>query len=253
MFSYPSPGWCVFLTVFVKTTKLTNYCWMLCEGLYLYKLIVYAFKEQTRTVSNPIHHFPIIINHGISFRSTFTSWVGYYLLLPWFLTFSLTGSFRNTMTNAGLSPWATGNGFITPYHSSACRSVDQCTNYVDLKISLTGQLPLVGKYFVRSLQKVALVTGSLQNSSSSHTYSSSSVWNPLHVLCFKGKNHGIMWFLLQFPIFPGCCRWLPSGYICINHFLLPQFWGEYYFSHYYLYTNEWWSWLVWISSRRNLF
>lgn len=54
---FSSPGWCVFLTVFVKTSKLTNYCWMLCEGLYLYKLIVYAFKEQTRAVSIPIHHF----------------------------------------------------------------------------------------------------------------------------------------------------------------------------------------------------
>lgn len=48
---FSSPTWCVCLTVFVKTSKLTNYCWMLCEGLYLYKLIVYAFKEQTRIVS----------------------------------------------------------------------------------------------------------------------------------------------------------------------------------------------------------
>jgi len=45
-----SAGWCVFLVVFMKFGKLTNYCWMLCEGLYLHKLIVHAFQEQTRTI-----------------------------------------------------------------------------------------------------------------------------------------------------------------------------------------------------------
>jgi hypothetical protein len=45
-----SAAWCIFLTIFIKFTKLTNYCWMLCEGLYLYRMIVRAFREQNNSV-----------------------------------------------------------------------------------------------------------------------------------------------------------------------------------------------------------
>lgn len=46
------------MTIFIKFTKLTNYCWMLCEGLYLYRLIVRAFREQT----NWVRFFELVAN-----------------------------------------------------------------------------------------------------------------------------------------------------------------------------------------------
>ncbi|XP_074602826.1 calcitonin gene-related peptide type 1 receptor-like [Brevipalpus obovatus] len=40
--------WCIISYVFYKTANLTNYAWMLCEGIYLHKMFVAAFREQTR-------------------------------------------------------------------------------------------------------------------------------------------------------------------------------------------------------------
>lgn len=34
----------------MKWSKLANYCWMCSEALYLHKLIVHAFHEQTKVV-----------------------------------------------------------------------------------------------------------------------------------------------------------------------------------------------------------
>ena len=163
------------------------------------------------------------------YRYTFTSWDGSYLLLQWFLMLPFMGLFPNIMTNVGRNQWATWNGSITPCHFFVYLWVDRLIKgliMIQLFFDSTGKLHFVGQHFVRALQKVTLITGSLQDSSSGYTNFGSRFWNSLHILCFKGKNHGIMWFLFQFPIFPGCCHRLPSGYICINHFLFPQFWSE---------------------------
>ncbi|XP_015788245.1 calcitonin gene-related peptide type 1 receptor isoform X2 [Tetranychus urticae] len=39
-------SWCIMLYVLYRTANLTNYGWMLCEGIYLHKMIVAAFREQ---------------------------------------------------------------------------------------------------------------------------------------------------------------------------------------------------------------
>lgn len=92
--------------------------------------------------------------------------------------------------------------------------------------SLTGKLHFAGKHTFRAFQEAPLITSTFQDCPSCNTLSGSCLRDSLHVLCYERTNHGILWLLLQLSIFLGCCHWLPSGYICINHFLFPQFWGE---------------------------
>lgn len=50
-----SPTWCRVLYVLFKYGRLSNYFWMLCEGIYLHQLIVQPFHQQKVTV-----HFYLI-------------------------------------------------------------------------------------------------------------------------------------------------------------------------------------------------
>lgn len=43
-----SPGWCCALNAALKYVLLTNYTWMLCEGLYLHTVLVSAFVAERR-------------------------------------------------------------------------------------------------------------------------------------------------------------------------------------------------------------
>ncbi|CAG2175338.1 unnamed protein product, partial [Oppiella nova] len=45
-----NPHWCKALVVLHKGARLANFCWMLNEGYYLHRLIVAAFREQSRTL-----------------------------------------------------------------------------------------------------------------------------------------------------------------------------------------------------------
>nr|UTE79860.1 diuretic hormone receptor [Lymantria dispar] len=43
-----SPAWCCALNALLKYAMLTNYTWMLCEGLYLHTVLVSAFVSERR-------------------------------------------------------------------------------------------------------------------------------------------------------------------------------------------------------------
>jgi hypothetical protein len=54
-FFFCSPTWCRVLYLLFKYGRLSNYFWMLCEGIYLHQLIVQPFHQQKITV-----HFYLI-------------------------------------------------------------------------------------------------------------------------------------------------------------------------------------------------
>ena len=100
---------------------------MLCEGLYLYKLIVHAFREEIKVVS--VHYVLFTLKlifftwFNCQFSIDFTWLAGCFQLLPWYLMSLFTVKNHST-TNAGLNQWVFPSGFIILCLSFASRWVD---------------------------------------------------------------------------------------------------------------------------------
>lgn len=86
-----NPVWCRVLVVVQKTAQLTNYCWMLNEGIVLWQMIVLPFRKWAKMKIFLIigWGFPILVMSGytfVRFKDTFnnncwTKSMGYWELI----------------------------------------------------------------------------------------------------------------------------------------------------------------------------
>ncbi|CAH0555599.1 unnamed protein product [Brassicogethes aeneus] len=57
--------WCILFNIILQTFLISNYSWMLCEGLYLHTVLVWAFISETR-----LYKGMLVIGWGIPFLET---------------------------------------------------------------------------------------------------------------------------------------------------------------------------------------